>query len=382
MATKQPAQKPAPDGPPPTDPLPEAVARGSLAPSDAVVLLREYGGAAEWALDQTRHAFTLGSAPGHVDVLIPRPFVSRQHATLRRVAYWLDVTNHSNNGTKFGGASMPRSPVKPGDCFTVGVTTLLALDGFMVEATEPLRRQLGRDNCAAVDAALIESVRVGQPPLVLTGPNGIEPDRLARVIHDVSPRRALPFEILDAKTTRHAIAATLARVGGGTLFVDLRPLRERKVSAALQRALIEAVTPPATLDKSAKAATLPPLPPRVIVSASTVERAHASLDTTAIPFSTIETPAIETRPREIIGLLDELMKESESPVRASHLALDRQEAVSRHPWPANQVELRAAAIRIGAYLASGGNLSAAAKSLGVHHSTLAEALQRIGVLAQ
>jgi hypothetical protein len=350
----------------PTDPLTADVRGTTLAPSNAVVLLRECGGAAEWPLDRTRHAFTLGS--GKVDIVVPRQYVSRLHATLRRDQFWLEVRNESQNGTFFGGEPHDRAPVKPGEVFTVGTTTLLALDDFMIAATGVLRRQFGREAYAAVDAALVAIVRREQPPppLALTGPHGTEPHRLAAAIHAASPRRELPFEVIDVLTTRLAFEAAIARVGSGSVFIDLRPLREKKVTAAMHRALFGPKPKPTA---------------RVIVGAPTLDQVHAAFDTERVRFDEIATPPLATRPREIVELLDQLMAEQASPVRASQLPLDRQAALARYPWPGNQDELRTAAIRIGAYLASAGNLSAAARVIGLHHSTLRESLERIGAIA-
>lgn len=363
MATKKKdaAEPAASAGPSGTDPLTADVSGTTLPPSNAVVLLREYKGAAEWPLDRTRHAFTLGS--GQVDIVVPRQYVSRQHVTMRRDDFWLDVRNESQNGTYFGGAKEARATVKAGDTFTVGTTTLLALDDFMIAATGVLRRQLGREAYGTVDDALIAIVRREQPPLALTGPHGTEPDKLAQAIHAASPRRELPFEVIDVLTTRLAVTAALARVGGGSVFVDLRPLREKKVTGAMQAALLGAMTRA-----------------RVIVGGATLDRIHSAFDTERVRFDEIATPALATRPREIIELLDLVMAEQKSPVRASQLPLDRQAAIARYPWPGNQDELRTAAIRLGAFLASGCNLSAAARALGLHHSTLRESLERIGAI--
>lgn len=347
----------------PTDPLTPDVRGTALPPSNAIVMLREAGGSAEWVLDRTRHAFTLGSAPAsQVDLVVPRKFVSRLHVTMRRDDFWLDIRNHSTNGTYFSGRREERAPVKAGDTFTVGTTTLLALDDFMLAARAVLKRQLGRDADGAIDAALIAIVRREQPPLALTGPHGIEPERLAQAAHAASPRRDHAFEILDVLTTRAAVDATLARVGVGSVFVDLRPLREKRVSAAMQRALLG-----------------PAVTARVMVSAPTLDRIHASFDTERVRFDEIATPPIANRAHEIIELLDQLMAEQGSPVRASQLSPGRQAGLVRYGWPGNQDELRLAALRIGAYLAAEGNLSAAARSLGLHHSTLREQLERIGV---
>lgn len=361
--TKKTIEPATPVGPLTTDKVTEAVTGAALGPSNAVIMLREYGTGAEWPLDRTRHAFTLGAAASHVDVVVARKFVSRRHATLQRVSFWLDVQNLSTNGTYFGGAREERAPVRAGDTFTVGTTTLLALDDFMVNATADLRRQLGRGAFAEVDAALVAAVRREQPPIALTGPSGTEPDRLARVLHLASPRRAQPFEVIDVLTTRAAVETAIARVGGGSVFVDLRPLREKKMSAAMYRALLGPTTRA-----------------RLYVAAPTLERVRAALDDTAVHFDVIATPPIASRAKEIVELLDTLMTEQGSRLRASHLVADRQEALRRYDWPGNQEELRTAAIRIDAHLGNAGNLSAAARALGVHHSTLRETLARIGVV--
>ena len=160
--------------------------------------------------------------------------------------------------------------------------------------------------------------------------------------------------------------AAIARVGSGSVFIDLRPLREKKVTAAMHRTLFGPKPKPTA---------------RVIIGAPTLDQVHAAFDTERVRFDEIATPPLATRPREIVELLDQLMAEQASPVRASQLPLDRQAALARYAWPGNQEELRTAAIRIGAYLASAGNLSAAARVIGLHHSTLRESLERIGAIA-
>jgi replicative DNA helicase len=89
---------------------------------------------------------------------------------------------------------------------------------------------------------------------------------------------------------------------------------------------------------------------------------------------------VDTLPAAAFVRVQELMAEQGSPVRASQLPLDRQAAIARYAWPGNQDELRTAAIRIGAYVASACNLSAAARTLGLHHSTLRESLERCGAI--
>ena len=71
-----------------------------MPPSDAVVLLREFGGDLELLLARTKPTFSLGSGlPTQVDLSVQRQYVSRLHVTIERDGNWLVVTSISRNGT-------------------------------------------------------------------------------------------------------------------------------------------------------------------------------------------------------------------------------------------------------------------------------------------
>ncbi|MBK9031542.1 MAG: FHA domain-containing protein [Myxococcales bacterium] len=348
-----------------TDPL-ARVEAGPLPPSDAVTQIKVFGDELTFHLDRTRFAFTLGSGiPTQIDLSLPHQYVSRLHARLERDGNWLVVTNHSQNGTYFGGRREERAPLLAGERFTVGATELLALDDHLVALRVALQRALGYDAHAVIDQALVDVAQREQPPLLVTGPQGSEPELLAAALHRASPRRDQPFVVLDALMTRTGVAAALARVEAGSMFVDLRPLRGKHASAHLVTALFG-----------------PRARARAIVAAPTLESALGSLAERARRLEEIQVPPISARPSDVPALLDALLVELGSVHRFAELPVDRQEAMVRFAWPDNQLDLRRTAPRLGAYLGAGGNVSAAARVLAVDSTTLSEALERVGVLVR
>lgn len=348
-----------------TDPLAGPTEPSTLPPSPAVTWLKVVGAPTWLKLDRTRFAFTLGSAPSsHVDLSLPLRYVSRLHCRLERDGDWLVVSNHSQNGTYFDGQRKDRQPLKVGECFTVGSTPLLALDDYGKALHATLQRALGYTADAAIDEAQKSVAKVGQPPLVLTGPPGCEPERLARAIHEGSPRRALPFVELDPRGSSSACARAVGAAQGGTLYVDLRAVKGRKLPAKVL-AIVFA--------KDTRC--------RQVLAAPSLVSALAALDGRAARPEEIAIPAVATRGHDVPALLDALLAEQGASQRFVDLPLDRQEALCAFEWPENHEDLRRTAPRLAAYLAHDGNVSAAARTLGVDDSTLAEALRRVGILA-
>jgi len=64
-------------------------------------------------------------------------------------------------------------------------------------------------------ASLIGSER----PLIIVGPAGLDHEAIAREAHASSSRRRYPFVVVD--TSQAQARRTLARAGGGTVYVDL-----------------------------------------------------------------------------------------------------------------------------------------------------------------
>lgn len=347
--------------------------------------LKVVGGSIWLALDRTRFAFSLGSGePSQVDLSLPIQYVSRLHCKIERDGHWLVVTNHSRNGTFFGGQPEKRKPVNPGERFTVGATELLALDDHMHTLHAALHRALGFDAFARVDAALIAVAGRELPPpaLVLTGAADSEPAQLAEAIHYGSSRRGQPFVTIDATAPRDSIRAAAASAGAGSIYVDLRKLHSKRTPAALADVLFHDVSRDADKETNKKASPKgPPMPvPRPMIAAPTLEIVQAMFEGRARKLEEIHIPPIAQRSNDIPALIDALLAEHKSVRRFHELALDRQEAVCAFDWPENQEDLRRTAPRLAAYLDAGRNVSEAARRLGVDSSTLAEALERVGII--
>lgn len=350
-----------------TDPLPVDVSGVKAAPSSAVTMLQEYGGELQLSVPPTRAHASLGSAPTpHVDLTVPRKYVSRLHAIVERRDTWIIVTNKSQNGTFFRGREEPSSPVKVGDRFTIGETELLALDDFLVVLREQMLRHIGFGAYRAVDEALVKIADEHQPPLLLSGPRGSEPELLAKQIHRGSSRRDHPFKVIDdPRAGRDEVTSIVNGARGGVVFVDLSPLRGGRASKHLADALFG-----------------PAAPARPIVFAPSLDSARTAFDGSADKLEEIPIPAVSDRLQDVAQLINLLLRELKSPARVEALARDRQEAVCSFEWPLNLADLRRNAPRLGAYLENDCNLSAAARSLGVDDSGLGVALARIGAVVR
>ncbi|MEZ4399943.1 MAG: FHA domain-containing protein [Kofleriaceae bacterium] len=337
----------------------------ALAPTDAVVQLREVGHERVLPLDRNRHVWHLGSgrgdgAPKAMDLIVPGLYVSRYHAKITRIGSWLQVENRSRNGTFIAGRREESFPILPGDTFTVAQVSLMALDGPMVELRRVLAWHLGYEAHLRVDRALLEIVNRAQAPLLVTGPRGSEPERLATAIHPHTSRRDQPIEVIDVLTTRDAMAFQLRRAGNGLVFVDLAPLRGRSAPPPLTRALAEGCTA------------------RVMLAAPSAAVARRALDLPMVPLVEIEVPAVATRGADVPAMLDAELERRGSAHRVAELPRERRCALSAFAWPANLEEIVATAERLDAYLDSGRSIRAAARRLGVDHRSFARALERVG----
>ncbi len=344
-----------------TDPLTGGVI--PLASPDAPCALRVVGEALELPLSLGMTRFTLGAAPP-AECLLPRRHVSREHARLVRDGVWLAIEDISRNGCRFEGEAAKKFFARAGDVFTAGDTPIVVMDERLRALRERLAWQLGYTAHAAVDAALIAVAGPAQAPLLLSGPVGYGPERLARAFHTHSGRRELPFVTLDARAPGRVVAAQLAQAGAGSVCVDLRGIR--RVSAALVDKLFQT-------------------PARVIVFGEDARTMRYALDWHGY-VTEIETPPVAGRPLgEAIAMLDVVLEEHGSAHRIGEpgvlrdLLGDRVADLAGFGWPGNHDDLRRAATRLAAWADAGGVLRVAATTLGVHPTTLREALLRLGV---
>lgn len=346
-----------------TDPLTGGVL--PLAPPDAPCALRVVGEPVELRLSLGTSQFTLGAARP-ADCLLARKHISRRHATIVRDGLWLAIEDVSKNGCRFGGAIAKKFFVRAGNVFVAGETSLMVLDARLRSLRGRLCWQLGYANHAAVDAALVAVAGPSQPPLLLTGPVGFGPERLARAIHTHSWHRELPFVTINARAPRKVVETELARAGAGAVCVDLRGVR--RAGAALVDNLFRTSA-------------------RVITFADDARAMRYALDWHGF-VAEIRSPAIAERPPgEALAMLDVALAEQESMHRVTapgplcELLGPARDALARFDWPENHDDLRRAATRLSAWADAGGGIRAAARSLGVHSTTLREALCRLGILA-
>lgn len=357
--------RPSGGGPPySTDPQPPTV--GPVTPEvvQPPIQLRVYGEDVVLPLDPTVDMFRLGSGLD-VHLHLPRRYVSRRHVTLRRIGSQLEITNLSSNGTRVAGESIIERILGAAGKFEVGETTLVILDEPMVRLRAVLARALGFAAHLDVDRALLLAMTHINAPLILTGPRGAESERIAAAIHRATARRAQPFVVVDVTGTKDAMLAAIAAAVEGTVFIDVRPLKNKRASRALLAALGEAT-----------------FRARVIIGATTNDQARVALDRESAKLDEIRTPPVAARGREIPALLDAYLAEAGSPHRITELAPDRIDALRRFDWPENLDEVRRAAVRLAVYLDAERNISAAARQLGVTPQSLGEWLERIGAIAR
>jgi pSer/pThr/pTyr-binding forkhead associated (FHA) protein len=352
-------------GPPhSTDPLPPSVGPVTAEAAFPITQLRVVGEDVVLMLDASSEVFRLGSGLD-VHLHLPRRYVSRRHATLRRMPGVIEVTNHSPNGIRVDGQSRDEKILHAGDRFEIGATELLVLDEPGVLLRAVLARMIGFHAHAQVDRALVLALRQVHAPLILTGPRGAEPAELAKAIHAGTPRRSQPFVELDPHAPLADLTRAVTSAVGGTVFVDIAPLKTRRAS----KSLVTVVGDPASRA-------------RVIIGATSDDQVRHAFDHQATKLEGIRTPAVQDRAQEIPALLDAYLASAGSPHRITELPPDRIEAMRQFEWPDNLEEVRRAGVRLAAYLDAERNVSAAARLLGITSQALGEWLVRVGALAR
>ncbi|HZO11927.1 MAG TPA: FHA domain-containing protein, partial [Polyangiaceae bacterium] len=187
----------------------------------------------------------VGSAPD-CDVVIADPQVSRQHCRIALGEQGIEILDMgSKNGTYIRDVAIVEARVGPGVPVTIGSTRLtVQVDGAPTVVPLSLSASFGEaiGGSLPMRALFAQLTRAASTDatVLLVGETGTGKELLARALHDASPRRAGPFEVLDCAGvspsllegelfgwTRGAFTGALtARDGvllgahGGTLFVD------------------------------------------------------------------------------------------------------------------------------------------------------------------
>jgi transcriptional regulator with PAS, ATPase and Fis domain len=251
------------DGPRPTRQIVLAT-YGSIRRS-RVRLTVEQGPGAGRAYSVERGLIRIGTAADN-DVALEDEFMSTHHVELElREEGFLLRDLGSTNGTWIGGFRIREAYVAPGAVLGLGKTALrLAADGtYEVALASPRGTPITGESLVMRECvAQLERYAASEQPVLLQGETGVGKDLFARTLHELSSRRAGPFEVFDCGAASPALieaeifghvrgaftdakegrAGAFERASGGTLFIDevgelplelqpklLRILEQRKV---------------------------------------------------------------------------------------------------------------------------------------------------------
>ena len=361
-------KKPTTEPPMKTRTLPESQRGVYLEGPDVVTSLQIFGSATEFPLLANVKRFTLGSA-ADCDVSVREPSLSKLHCLLERRGTALRVTDQgSYNGTYFDGRRETTFDLRPGNTFTASGLRFLALNDEMRAAYPRLVDILGGEDDREVRPGTFSPhdlilAAIGGAHALITGEPGCDQMQLAQIIHSISLRRGHELVELsgDVPADRVKQRAILDRASRSTIVISLdsnTPVMDGTFASSLY-------TPTYQI--------------RVIALAPTSSVAAAVLGaenlTTA---SLIPVRPLAMRPTAVPHLLDRLLAERGSSLRASEMTPANQAGLQAYGWPQNLIDLRAAADRLAVIHEAPSGRQAAAK-LGLHHSTLQYWLDQIGL---
>jgi FHA domain len=320
---------------------------------DYVTALRIVGLGIEYPLSPSQTIFTLGASPS-CDIVIDNGHVSAVHCLLTRRGGRIRVVDQqSHNGTYFRTRRDPKFDIGPGDAFAVAGTQLLAMTADMSEAREVLAEIASTDQNEPerfVDDILAASMR--GPHVMIIGEPGCDQERLALALHHLSRWKTKLIEINDVPADRKWQRKLLDEACNGAICVTLKgrgvPMDETFLSMLL------------STDFRIRLFVLAPM---------------MSVANNALGFHVVsrmlQIPLLPIRERigHVPALLDRIMEARRSPLRFADLRSENQNALLRHGWPENFIELRDAATRLIA-LDARGSVKSAAASLRMARTTL------------
>jgi transcriptional regulator with AAA-type ATPase domain len=385
-------------------------------------------------LSRTVHegeTLTVGSS-GRVDVRVFDRAVSARHCSLELRDGRMVVRDlGSKNGVYVGGARLERAMLFSGSSCTIGKATLTcsASRGPFGGADEPTGSPLpgivGTSRAMRRVAQEVRRLTDVRGAVLLRGETGTGKDVLARALHCMGPRRSRPFLPLNVGTLPRELAdaelfgyergaftgAHVAREGafveahGGTLFLDEIAELPLDLQVKLLRVLEDGEVRPLgakarrKVDVRVVSATWAPLHRRVAEGAFRQDLYQR------LAVFVVEVPPLRERRSDIPALVNCFLNELRSEVGEKEVSSAALSRLAAYGWPGNVRELRnvlyRAAVRVSGHLVRandiaeslsvlrspcrmlmsgsdaralvdnhGGNVSAAARQIGVARSTL------------
>jgi hypothetical protein len=328
----------------------------------------EYEHEGEWPFPLGVARAELGGS-GNCTISIRERGLSGTHAVLERRASSIRIYDlHSTNGTFIGDMRVETSwDIRLGDKFTPWPLTLFLMDDVMQRYRGILSEILARGISPTADSLLTDVVRSACHVLII-GPEGCGQERLARAIHEMSPRRAhdlltLPPQIPDDRLQQTALLRQASRPKT-TMMLPIAATGKFDVG------FIESLYSPS-------------YGIRVIAIAPTVKDAKRALPAQQFGQSYhIQLQHLAHRNDMIPHILDRRFSASaRADLRTADLLEENQEALRTHDWPGNLDQLHVIADILIAHEVHGG-VRPASRALDLAPSSIVDRLAKVGFNAR
>ena len=308
---------------------------------------------------------TVGTAPSN-DLALTDGTVSRYHLDLIRHPDGIRVRDlGSTNGTVFAGARIERASVSPGVTLKLGNTSIRIDDGEAVTVElyegDRLAGLIGTTQAMRRLMARIERVARSNSSVLVLGETGTGKERVARAIHERSPRAAQAYETVDCGAMLPTLVASelfghergaftgadrqhigaFERADKGTIFLD----EIGELPEALQTALLGAIERRSFRRLGGKQSI--PVDVRVVCATNRDLRREVNDGTFRqdlfyrVAVVTLTVPALRERLDDLPALAEHFLRQAghEGPA-GEILSASVIQAFRRHRWPGNVRELR------------------------------------------